>query len=105
MRKDLGPTLAQIAQGRGESESLMRRALMVEDVEAIAFKNGWEQVDGENQIVALPCPCTPCSSAKASSHLWVWAKGTDWPTGAQVQKLWTSVLTLMPMYLSLLSSQ
>ena len=50
---------------------------MVEDVEAIAFKNGWDWVDCENEIVALTCPCTPCSNAKASSHLWVWAKGTD----------------------------
>ena len=30
------------AQGQGVSESLVRRVLMVEDVEAIAFKNGWD---------------------------------------------------------------
>ena len=73
MRKDLGMSLAQIAQGQGVSESLVRRVLMVEDVETIAFKNGWDQVDCENEIVALPCPCTPCSSAKAASHRWIWA--------------------------------
>ena len=49
---------------------------MVEDVEAIAFKNGWDWVDCENEIVALTCPCTPCSNAKASSHWWVWANTT-----------------------------
>ena len=43
-------------------------------VEAIAFKNGWDWVDCENEIVAFTCPCTPCSNAKASSHWWVWAK-------------------------------
>ena len=26
---------------------------------ANAFKNGWDQVDGENEIVALTPPCTP----------------------------------------------
>ena len=36
MRKDLGPTLARIAQGQGVSESLVRRVLKVEDVEALA---------------------------------------------------------------------
>ena len=41
MRKDLGVSLAQIAQGNGVSESLVRRVLKVEDVEALpatAFK-------------------------------------------------------------------
>ena len=45
MRKDLGMSLAQIAQGQGVSESLVRRVLKVEDVEALpasAFKDGWD---------------------------------------------------------------
>ena len=45
MRKDLGMSLAQIAQGQGVSESLVRRVLKVEDVEALpatAFKEGWD---------------------------------------------------------------
>ena len=36
MRKNLGPTLAQIAQGQGVSESPVRLVLKVEDVEALA---------------------------------------------------------------------
>ena len=43
MRKDLGISLAQIAQGQGVSESLVRRVLKVEDVEelpATAFEDG-----------------------------------------------------------------
>ena len=43
MRKDLGMSLAQVAQGQGVSESLVRRVLKVEDVEALsatAFKDG-----------------------------------------------------------------
>ena len=27
------------------------------------------EVDGENEIVALPPPCTPCSNAKAASRI------------------------------------
>ena len=45
MRKDLGMSLAQIAQGQGVSESLVRRVLKVEDVEALpatAFRDGWD---------------------------------------------------------------
>ena len=45
MRKDLGMSLAQVAQGQGVSESLVRRVLKVEDVEALpatAFKDGWD---------------------------------------------------------------
>ena len=45
MRRDLGMSLAQIAQGQGVSESLVRRVLKVEDVEALsatAFKDGWD---------------------------------------------------------------
>ena len=44
-RKDLGRSLVQIAQGQGVSESLVRRVLKVEDVEALpatAFKDGWD---------------------------------------------------------------
>ena len=43
MRKDLGMSLAQISQGQGVSESLVRLVLKVEDVEALpatAFKDG-----------------------------------------------------------------
>ena len=50
MRKDPGMSLAQTAQGQGVSESLVRRVLKVEDVEALpatAFKEGWDQVVGE----------------------------------------------------------
>ena len=45
MRKDMGMSLAQIAQGQGVSESLVRRVLKIEDVEALpatAFKGGWD---------------------------------------------------------------
>ena len=45
MRKDMGMSLAQIAQGQGVSESLVRRGLKIEDVEALpatAFKGGWD---------------------------------------------------------------
>ena len=45
MRKDLGMSLAQIAQGQGMSESLVRLVLKVEDVDALpatAFKEGWD---------------------------------------------------------------
>ena len=50
MRKDLGISLAQIAQGQGVSESLVRRILKIEDVETLAanaFKDGWDWMDGE----------------------------------------------------------
>ena len=45
MRKDLGMSLAQVAQAQGVSESLVRRVLKIEDVEALpatAFKDGWD---------------------------------------------------------------
>ena len=45
MRKDLGMSLAQIAQGQGVPESLVRRVLKVEDVDALpatAFRDGWD---------------------------------------------------------------
>ena len=45
MRKDLGMSLAQIAQGMGMSGSLVRLVLKVEDVDALpatAFKEGWD---------------------------------------------------------------
>ena len=45
MRKDLGMSLAQIAQGQGVSESLVRRFLNIEDVEALpatGSKDGWD---------------------------------------------------------------
>ena len=45
MRKDMGMSLAQIAQAQGVSESLVRRVLKIEDVEALpatAFKGGWD---------------------------------------------------------------
>ena len=45
MRKDLGMSLAQIAQGEGVPESLVRRVLKVDDVDALpatAFKDGWD---------------------------------------------------------------
>ena len=45
MSKELGMSLAQIAQGQGASESPVRRVLKVEEVEALpatAFKDGWD---------------------------------------------------------------
>ena len=45
MRKDMSMSLAQIAQAQGVSESLVRRVLKIEDVEALpatAFKGGWD---------------------------------------------------------------
>ena len=51
----------------------MLGGLKVEDVEAFAFKSGWGQVYGENEIVVLSGPCTPCSNAEAASHRWIWA--------------------------------
>ena len=45
MRNDLGMSLAPIAQDQGVSESLVRRVLKVEDVEALpatTFKDGWD---------------------------------------------------------------
>ena len=55
--------------------------MKVEDVEELVgecLQERLDQVDyGENEIVALTCSCTPCSNANASSHRWVWAKGTD----------------------------
>ena len=57
---------------------------------ATAFKNGWDQVDCQNEIVALTCFYTPCSNAKASSHLWVWAKGNGlayWGPSAETMDL------------------
>ena len=50
MRKDLGMSLAQIAQRQGVSQSLVRRVLGVEEVEALpasAFKDGWDWTGGE----------------------------------------------------------
>ena len=55
-----------------------------------ASKNGWDQVDCENEIVALPCPCTPCSNAKASSHRWIGAQGNRlayWGPSAEIMVL------------------
>ena len=45
MRNELGMTLAQIAHGQGVSESLVRRVLRVEDVDALpatSFKVGYD---------------------------------------------------------------
>ena len=45
MRRNLGMSLAQIAQGQGVTESLVRRVLKIEDVEALpatVFKDGWD---------------------------------------------------------------
>ena len=45
MRRDLGISLAQIAQGQGVSKSLVRRTLKIEDVETLAanaLKDGWD---------------------------------------------------------------
>ena len=57
---------------------------------ANAFKNGWDQVDGENEIVALPCPCTPCSNAEAAAHRWVWVQGNrlaHWGPSAEIMDI------------------
>lgn len=45
MRNELGMTLAQISHGQGVSESLVRRVLRVEDVDALpatSFKVGYD---------------------------------------------------------------
>ena len=68
MRKDLGVCPAPIAQNSEGVGITGARGPEVEDVEVFAFKSGWDQVDGENEIVALPCPCTPCSNAETASH-------------------------------------
>ena len=87
MRKDLGMSLAQIAQGQGVSESLVRRVLMVEDVEAIAFKNGWDQVDCEKRDRRAPLPLHPLFQRQGRIASVDLGLGEPFSLGGQAQKI------------------
>ena len=68
----------------------MPRVVKVEDVEAFAFKSGWYWVDGENEIVALPCPCTPLFQRQgriALVNLGLWNRLAYWGPSAETMDL------------------